>query len=419
MDQSKLFRRSAIARLESPEQLDQLMEVTQPFGWVALAAICALLAVAIGWGVLGAIPTKVRAQGILIRSGGVFNIFGLGAGPVEAVLVKEGDDVKVGQIVARIQQPDLARQVDNAKAQLAEQQRQHDQLTSFSQQDTALRADTTSLRRQQLQATIDFSQQQIKALNGQLASQEALLERGLTTRSVVMQTQSAIFSAQNQLEGAKSELQQLSLTQLTTRSDRQRQIAASQLAINDATRRLELAEQQLEQASIVRSPYAGRILELKVRQGDVVAAGAPLASLQLTDQSAELQALIYVSPNDGKNVKPGMDVQISPASAPREEYGFINGKVTYVSQFPSTPEAMVRVLGNSTLAQNLAGQGSPFAIYAELERKPSGGDGFSWSSPKGEGLVVTSGTPCTSTITVQTQTPISLVIPLFRQYTGL
>lgn len=419
MNQSALFRRSAIERLQSPEQLDQLMEVTQPFGWIALVALCALLVLGIGWGVFGTIPTKVKAQGILIRTGGVFNIFGLGAGPVQAVYVKEGDEVKVGQVVARIEQPDLAAQVENAKAQLAEQQRQHDQLTSYSRKDTALRSDTTTLRRQQLQATIDFSQKQITALNDQLASQEALLARGLTTRSVVMQTQSQIFSAQNQLEGARNELQQLSLTQLTTTSDRERQIAASQLAINDARRRLELAEGQLEQASVVKSPYAGRILELKVRQGDVVSAGSPLASLQLDDPSAALQALIYVSPSDGKNVKDGMDVQISPSSAPREEYGFMNGTVTYVSQFPATPEAMVRVLGNQALAQQLAGQGAPFAVYAELIRKPGSRDGFSWSSPKGEAIAVNSGTPCSATITVQNQRPIELVIPIFRQYTGL
>src|SRR6185437_4960607 len=149
------------------------------------------------------------------------------------------------------------------------------------------------------------------------------------------------------------------------------------------------------------------------------AAGAALASLQLTDSSAVLQALIYVSPSDGKNVKEGMEVQISPSSAPREEYGFINGKVTYVSQFPATPEAMVRVLGNSRLAEQLGGQGAPFAVYAELIRKPGSHDGFSWSSPKGEAIAINSGTPCSATVTVQTQRPISLVIPLFRQYTGL
>ncbi|HEY7789132.1 MAG TPA: NHLP bacteriocin system secretion protein [Vicinamibacterales bacterium] len=419
MDQKKLFRPAALERLQSPEQLDQLMEVTKPFSWVALAVLCALLALAVVWSLFGTIPTKVNASGILIRTGGVYNISGLAGGPVAAVLVKEGDSVHVGEVVARIEQPDLSRQVDNLQAQLAELERQHQQLTSYTAQDAALRTDTTALRRQQLQATIDFAQRQIKALQAQLTSQQALLDRGLTTRSVVMQTQSSIFTTQDQLESARNALQQLSLTQLTTRSDHERQIASSELTINDAKRRLVLAQQQLDRASIVASPYAGRILELKVRQGDIVAPGAPLASLQSDDSSGTLQALIYVSAHDGKNVETGMDVQISPSSAPKEEYGFIRGKVTYVSQFPATPEAMVRVLGNTSLAQMLGAQGSPFAVYAELERRPGSPDGFAWSSSKGEALTVNSGSPCSALITVLNQRPIELVIPLLKEYSGL
>jgi HlyD family secretion protein len=150
-----------------------------------------------------------------------------------------------------------------------------------------------------------------------------------------------------------------------------------------------------------------------------VPTGHAVASLQTADSETGLQALIYVSSNDGKRVAQGMEVQISPSSAPREEYGFIRGRVNYVSQFPSTPEAMLRVLGNSRLAETLAGQGAPFAVYAELTRDPDPGAGFVWSSPKGEALLVNSGTPCTAMVTVENRRPIDLVIPLIRKYLGL
>ena len=92
-----------------------------------------------------------------------------------------------------------------------------------------------------------------------------------------------------------------------------------------------------------------------------------MVSLQPPGQDTNgLQAVIYVPPADGKFVTPEMDVQLSPFAAPREEFGFLLGKVQYVSEFPSTQAGMVNTLGNSVLVQTLMSQGAPFAVYASL-----------------------------------------------------
>ena len=41
--QNKLFRKVALERLSSPEQLDQMMTVTSLRGWIALAAAIFLI----------------------------------------------------------------------------------------------------------------------------------------------------------------------------------------------------------------------------------------------------------------------------------------------------------------------------------------------------------------------------------------
>ena len=58
-----IFRKVALERLSSPEQLDQLMQVTSPRGWLALGAFGALLLTALGWSVLGSIPTDATGEG--------------------------------------------------------------------------------------------------------------------------------------------------------------------------------------------------------------------------------------------------------------------------------------------------------------------------------------------------------------------
>jgi HlyD family secretion protein len=114
-----------------------------------------------------------------------------------------------------------------------------------------------------------------------------------------------------------------------------------------------------------------------------------------------------------------MSAQISPSTAAREEYGFLEGRVTYVSEFPATREGMMRVLSNAAMVQTLAADGPPFAVYAEISRDPTSASGFKWSSPKGSGLIVAGGTLCELTITIRERRPIDLVIPTLRRAAGL
>jgi len=147
----------------------------------------------------------------------------------------------------------------------------------------------------------------------------------------------------------------------------------------------------------------------------------PLVSLQ---QAAEgggeaLEALIYVPASSGKNVRVGMEAQVSPTTAKREEFGFLVGKVRHVSEFPATREGMLRVLPNATLVASMSSDGSPFAAYVDLVPDPASASGYRWSSSKGEPIRVGSGTMVTATVVVRERRPISMVIPLLREYTGI
>ncbi len=69
MESTSLFRKVALERMSSPEQLDRLLQVTAPKSWLGLLALVGLLAAAIAWGFLGEVRTTLSAQGVLVRSG--------------------------------------------------------------------------------------------------------------------------------------------------------------------------------------------------------------------------------------------------------------------------------------------------------------------------------------------------------------
>lgn len=94
---------SAKKTLSSPEQLDQLMTITSPLGWLGLLVTGALIACAVIWGFFGEIPLQVEGPGILLHPGGLRTVAAMAPGRVTDVLVKVGDVVEQGQVVARVQ----------------------------------------------------------------------------------------------------------------------------------------------------------------------------------------------------------------------------------------------------------------------------------------------------------------------------
>ncbi len=72
----------------------------------------------------------------------------------------------------------------------------------------------------------------------------------------------------------------------------------------DAERSLGILVQRLEQSSTVRSPYPGRVLEIKMRPGDVVSRGDPLFEIlvePLESQRADLEKEVQAE-NEGQCV---------------------------------------------------------------------------------------------------------------------
>lgn len=99
----ELFRPEALERLSSPEQLDRLVQVTSPMGWLALLTTAVLLLSVVAWGFLGRLPLTVAGPGVLLRQGGLHTVPVMVPGQLVDLLVEPGDVVSPGQVLARLQ----------------------------------------------------------------------------------------------------------------------------------------------------------------------------------------------------------------------------------------------------------------------------------------------------------------------------
>ena len=90
---AELYRKSALERISSPEQLDKAVKITSPLSWLALLAITGMIIVAIIWSIIGSLPVTVTAQGIVAAPVSTNAVYLQESGTVAAVLVRPGDEL--------------------------------------------------------------------------------------------------------------------------------------------------------------------------------------------------------------------------------------------------------------------------------------------------------------------------------------
>lgn len=99
---SIIFRKAALDKLASPDQLDALMYVTSPRGWLAFGGLFLLLAMVIVWGLVGSLATEIKNSAILLPTGGVKQIVSLQQGQVTELFIQAGDVVAQNQPIAAL-----------------------------------------------------------------------------------------------------------------------------------------------------------------------------------------------------------------------------------------------------------------------------------------------------------------------------
>ncbi|MBM3535392.1 MAG: NHLP bacteriocin system secretion protein [Alphaproteobacteria bacterium] len=419
----QIFRAAALERLSTPEQLDKAMRVTGPTSWLAVGALVLLIGVALGWSVIGTVPIKVQGQGILISPGGVLSVMFASPGRVAAITVKPGDRVRSGQVVARLDQPELRQQLATAEAELAEQRSQLQRLQAFHRRKASVQSAVHAQKRSHLTQTIASSEERLRWLGERHSYEGELLAKGLIGRQRHIDTKIEMNTVKDQIAQSRNGLREIDLEEGTARIADEREVLDNELKISALSRKVESLREQFERLTDVKSEYDGRVVELKVNVGEVVANGVSLFSLLPDDDAvlaeaageAALIAVLYTAPTEGKKIMPGMPVEIAPSTVKREEYGFMRGRVRHVAEIPSTSEGMMRILKNQKLVESLAGKGAPFQVIVDLVPDRTTRSGFKWSSSRGPETEINTGTICDGAIAVRQLRLISLVIPALEQ----
>jgi HlyD family secretion protein len=415
----ELFRKSALEKLSSPEQLDLLLQVTTPRSWLAIVPLCGLVVLATAWSVLGRIATKVHGQGILVAPGSLMEVTAPASGTLVELNVQVGEEVHPGQVVARIAQPELTEECRSAREELKE----------LEAQQQALARSEDAAREQELKALA----QERAALGEFLAlaerRQTGLEELRKSSRGAPPRpgeasesAEQALYTVARDLANARGRLEQLTARETQVRRDQERDRQTRAARLREAARKAAFLEAKLERSTKVLCPFAGRVAELRASPRHAeVRGGSPLFVVVPAGQEAEdLQVTVYVSAAEGKKIHPGMRTEVSPAAVRREEYGYALGTVVSVAELPTTEQAMLAHLNDPGLVRNFVeSAGIPLEVRVRLNRVPVAPSGYEWSSAQGPPTRLSVGMLCSAAFVVDEQRPISLLFPLLKKKLAL
>jgi HlyD family secretion protein len=227
--------------------------------------------------------------------------------PVKKFLVRRGSPVREGQLLAVLENRDLAAAVQDTKGAFEQQQATYETTTAANLPEEIQKAE----------ADVQQAQQALDAQEKVFQSRQQLFDQGALPRKELDQSRVDVTTARNQYAIAKQHLDKLMAI------GKQNELKAAAGALDSAKGKFQGAEAQLGYSEI-RSPINGVITDRPLYPGEMAAAGAPL--LTVMDVSSVI-AKAHVPQNDAAVLKIGDKGTIT---APGIEEP-IEGKVSVVS----------------------------------------------------------------------------------------
>ena len=249
-------------------------------------------------------------------------------GRVVERLVSEGDRIKAGQLVARLDDAEQMEQLALRRAELAGAEAALAALEAGSRPQEIAAAEATlhSAEAERDRLRLDFARQQ------ELRGKDAIADRELE-------------ASQAQLKVAEARVaeaaERFKLVQAGPRSE---DIAQGRARVEQARAAVALAETQVENTRLV-SPLTGVVLSQNIEPGEYVSPGTPVVTVADT---AHVWVRAYVNQTDLGRVRLGQKIAVHTDTFPDKSYegtvGFIASEAEFTPKTVQTTKERVKLV---------------------------------------------------------------------------
>ena len=297
--------------------------------WVALAVIIVLIT----WASFAKIDQVTRAQATVIASDRTQEIQATDNGVVSELLVKEGDDVKKGDLLAILEEERAKAALDNSATKVAALRARVARLEAeifdrplnfpeeiqkyaeYVQNQTEL----YNRRRQAITQDVASLQKMLEFAKRELAMNEPLLAHGDVSQADVIRLRRQVADIEAQITNKRNKYFEDAQTELTK----------AQEELESESEQLRDRAQVLEEKRLF-APVDGKVNNIAVTTiGGVVRSGDTI--MQLLPTSSDLVVEAKVRPVDIAYVKEGQTASVKLDAYDYSIFGAMNGEVIYIS----------------------------------------------------------------------------------------
>jgi HlyD family secretion protein/macrolide-specific efflux system membrane fusion protein len=235
---------------------------------------------------------KVLEETGIIKSqvGGMVKIGARSTGVIDRMLVKVGDHVEAGQLVATVDSRELVAQADEARARLASLRAERERIARIY----PLRIAEAESELALAQSRATYSQ------NNYQRQQSLVAERVISQDELEKARQQAGIDA-GQVNSRKASLER-------ERQDFTQETRKAALAVTQAEAALAALEIRISYTS-VKSSITGTVSQVTAQEGETIVAGLQVANLVTVIDPTRLEMWVYVDETDVGLAKPGQAVE--------------------------------------------------------------------------------------------------------------
>jgi multidrug efflux pump subunit AcrA (membrane-fusion protein) len=239
--------------------------------------------------------------------------------PVRRFLVNRGDKVKQGQVLAELENRDLAAAALEGKGNFEQAQSNYRNTTASTVPEQVTKAQTD----------FDAAKESLDAAKKLLDNRQQLLREGALARKLVDEAQVAYAQAKAAFETAQQHLQALQSV------GKLEQVKSAAAQVEAAKGRYDSAQAQVSYAEI-RSPINGVVTDRPAYPGEMAQAGTALVTVM---DVSKVVARVNLAQDQTKEIKVGAEATVTP----NDGGDAINGKVTIVSPAADQNSTTVQV----------------------------------------------------------------------------
>jgi membrane fusion protein len=342
----QLFRQEAIDAQREKFLGEAIIARPVP-AWVftLLAAGTAALIIAVA--VWGQYTRRERVEGYLALDAGAARVLIPDAGRIAELFIKEGEEVKSGDPLARISldrstvsggstNAAVAAEMRSRRAILEREQSQLRELGEQQLEQVRRRVKDLGNELAQIDAEMKLQQVRIKSAKDQLERYRGLAgEKQFVSEALVKQKGDEVTDQEIKLQSLMRQRSQVERDLAMAKLEEPAVELRTRTQVEQVARQISELQEGLTQVqarteTVIRAPVAGVVTNIAVNNGQSIAADAPLATVLPKGSGMHVELLVPTRAIGF--VKPGQDVVLRYDAFPYERFGQYHGRITDIGR---------------------------------------------------------------------------------------